>query len=88
VFFCADTFYYEKPKQYYFMQNRIGNSTKSLGAASWGILVAIAAVLTMVALTMFMQNNLTTISLTLISGALTALAILALSQVIRKAFTS
>ena len=70
------------------MLNKRGNSEGGLGAASWGIIVAVVAVLMMVALTMFMGNNLTSISLTLISGALTALAVLILSQVIRKAFTS
>ena len=70
------------------MLNKSGNSEGGLGAASWGIIVAVVAVLMMVALTLFMGNNLTSISLTLISGALTGLAVLILSQVIRKAFTS
>ncbi len=69
------------------MFNKGGNS-EGLGAASWGVIVAIVAVLTMVALTLFTGNNLTSVSLTLISGVLTALAVLILSQVIRKAFTS
>lgn len=71
-----------------FMLNKSGNSEGGLGAASWGVIVAVVAVLAFVALTMFMGNNLTSISLTLISGALTALAVLILSQIIRRAFTS
>jgi hypothetical protein len=87
VHFVHTHFFKKKIGYSVFMFNKSGNS-ESLGAASWGVIVAIVAVLTMVALTLFMGNNLTYISITLISGALTALAVLVLSQVIRKAFTS
>jgi hypothetical protein len=55
---------------------------------TWGVFVSIVAVLLMVVFTMFFQNSLTSLSLTLISGLLTFLAVMALSQVIKKAFTS
>ena len=55
---------------------------------TWGVFVSIVAVLLMVVFTLFMGNNLSSLSLTLISGMLSFLAVVALSQVIKKAFTS
>ncbi len=70
------------------MLKGIRNSKAGVSSIALGVLVAVVAVLLMVILTLFMGNNLTAMSITLISGMLTVLAVLALTQVIRKAFTS
>jgi hypothetical protein len=66
----------------------IKNSKAGVSSIALGVLVAAVSVLLMVILTLFMGNNLSAMSITLISGMLTVLAVLALTQVIRKAFTS
>lgn len=73
-----------------FMFDRIGvnGSDGGFSVVSWGVLVSVVAVLVMVALTLFMGNNLTSMSVTLISGLLVVIAVVMLTQVIKKAFTS
>ncbi len=66
----------------------IKNSKEGVSSIALGVLVAVVAVTVMVVLALFMGNNLTSLSITLISGMLTILAVLTLTQVIRKAFTS
>ncbi|MGD6933634.1 MAG: hypothetical protein ACQCN5_05455 [Candidatus Bathyarchaeia archaeon] len=72
------------------MFDRIGvnGSDGGFSVVSWGVLVSVVAVLVMVALTLFMGNNLTSMSVTLISGLLVVIAVVMLTQVIKKAFTS
>ncbi len=72
------------------MFDRIGvnGSDGGFSVVSWGVLVSVVAVLVMVALTLFMGNNLTSMSVTLISGVLVVIAVVMLTQVIKKAFTS
>jgi len=72
------------------MFNRISvNNPKSgFSILTLGVLVSIVAVLLMVVFTLFVENSLTSLSLTLISGMLTFLAVVALTQIIKKAFTN
>jgi hypothetical protein len=72
------------------MFDRIGvnGSDGGFSVVSWGVLVSVVAVLVMVALTLFMGNNLTSMSVTLISGLLVVIAVVMLTQVIKKAFAS
>jgi len=88
VLFFVDTFFNTKILKYYIMFKGIKNSKAGVSSIALGVLVAAVSVLLMVILTLFMGNNLSAMSITLISGMLTVLAVLALTQVIRKAFTS
>jgi uncharacterized membrane protein HdeD (DUF308 family) len=54
---------------------------------SWGVLVLIAGILLITGLVLFLEQNLSTIALTLISGLLIAISVIMLSQILRKDFT-